>query len=393
MSEISLLHVVGDSRYGGGVQIIFPLAVRARREGWKVDILTTDPIWQQLIRESGKGVGIVALDVIHRQIRPLWDLEGMRRLTAYLREHPYTIVHTHTSKAGLVGRMAATVANVPVVVHTAHGFAFHEQSSRAARWLYSSIEHYAADCCDAVVCVSRFHRKWALELGIGTPERVVAIPNGLPPERANATRSRAEMRAELQLKDDELMLFSAGRLAPQKGFEYLIRAIPLLERSLTRPFRVFLAGEGELREPLEKIARQAGAQQHLQFLGFRNDVTNLWAAADIVVLPSLWEGLSISLLEAMAAAKPIVTTRIGSNYEVVAHEETALLVEPANVEQLTAAILRCAEDRVLCDSLGRRAAELYRSQYTYDRMLDDYMNLYERALETKQLGFRYARAS
>ncbi len=393
MNQISLLHVVGDSRYGGGVQIIFPLAVRARRAGWKVDILTTDPIWQQSIRESEKGVGIVPLDVIHRPIRPLWDLRGMRRLTNYLREHPYTIVHTHTSKAGLVGRMAATVANVPVVVHTAHGFAFHEQSSRAARWLYSSIERYAADCCDAVVCVSRFHRQWALELGIGTPERIVAIPNGLPPERAKATRSRAEMRAELQLGNDELMLFSAGRMAPQKGFEYLIRAIPFLARALTRPFRVILAGEGDLREPLEQLARQVGAEQHLQFLGFRNDVTNLWAASDIVVLPSLWEGLSISLLEAMAAAKPIVTTRIGSNYEVVAHEETALLVEPANVEQLTAAILRCADDPELCQSLGRRAAELYRSQYTYDRMLEDYMNLYERALATKQLGVRYARAS
>ncbi len=393
MNQISLLHVVGDSRYGGGVQIIFPLAVRARRAGWKVDILTTDPIWQQSIRESGEGVGIVPLDVIHRPIRPLSDFRGMRRLVDYLREHPYTIVHTHTSKAGLVGRMAATVANIPVVVHTAHGFAFHEQSSGAARWLYSSIERYAADCCDAVVCVSRFHRKWALELGIGTPERVVAIPNGLPPERANATRTRSEMRAELQLADQELMLFSAGRMAPQKGFEYLIRAIPSLVGDLTRPFRVILAGEGDLRESLERLAREAGAQKYLQFLGFRHDITNLLSASDIVVLPSLWEGLSISLLEAMAAAKPIITTRIGSNYEVVDHEDTALLVEPANVCQLASAILRCAGDPVLCQSLGRRAAQLFRREYTYDRMLDDYMKLYQHALEAKQTESLYAKAS
>ena len=121
----------------------------------------------------------------------------------------------------------------------------------------------------------------------------------------------------------------------------------------------------------------------MEFLGFRHDLGDLLNASDLVVMPSLWEGLSISLLEAMAAAKPIVTTRIGSNLEVVDHEDSALLVDPANVEQLTAAIVRCAGDSALCENMAHNALRRFRSDYTYDRMLDDYVYIYERLIEVK----------
>ena len=392
MNDLSVLHVVGSSRFGGGAQIIFPLAAHARSEGWRVDILVTDPVFQQMIRDSGTGVGIVDLDVIHREIRPLWDVRGLFRLARYLREHPYTVVHTHTSKAGLVGRVAAKLAGVPVVVHTVHGFAFHEASSRAARMFYSAIERAAAHFCDVLVTVSKFHREWALSLGIGAPEKVVAIPNGLPPDRIQATKTREEMRRELGIAADETVLFSAGRLAPQKGFEYLMRSVVQLRSALPHPFRVVIAGEGELGEPLKSLCAQLGIEPYVQFLGFRQDIGNLLAAADIVVLPSLWEGLSIALLEAMAAGKPIVTTRIGSNFEVVVDGDTALLVDSKNVDQLTAAIVHCVSDPAMCEAMGRRAAAHFNAEYTYDRMLDQYMNVYRRALEAKHVAEAYAHA-
>lgn len=392
MNGISVLHVVGNSRYGGGAQIIFPLAVRARQEGWRSDILTTDPTFQQLIRESGSGVGIVDLDVIRREIRPCRDANGVWKLARYLRTHPYTIVHTHTSKAGLIGRFAATFAGVPAIVHTVHGFAFHEASSKPARMIYAGIERVAAHFCDTIVSVSRFHREWALALRIGTPEQMVAIPNGLSPGRVDATKTRGETRAELGVGEDEYLIFSAGRLAAQKGFEYLIRSAVQLTVRLNRPFRIMIAGEGELREKLEELSRELKVESRVSFLGFRHDVGNLLTAADLVVLPSLWEGLSIALLEAMAAGKPIVTTRIGSNLEVVTDQETAVLVDSADSEQLTDAIVRCASDPELCGSMGRRAAARFRRDYTYDRMLDDYIRTYRRLLEAKHVEHQYAPA-
>jgi glycosyltransferase involved in cell wall biosynthesis len=383
MSNIRLIHLVGNSRYGGGALIILPLALRAKAEGWQVDILTTDSVFQEVIRKSAPEIGIVNLDVIRRATRPLWDLRAVLRLTRFLRSHPYTIVHTHTSKGGLVGRLAAALAGIPVIVHTVHGFAFHEMSSFAARLLYSTIERLSAHWCDGIACVSRFHRDWASQLGIGRPGQVLAIPNGLAPDRVQIKTSRAETRATLGLAPAEWSILATGRLAEQKGFAYLIRAAAILRDRLARPFHVLIAGEGELRGPLEELTRALGLSRQVTFLGFRRDVGDLLAAADLVVLPSLWEGLSIALLEAMAAGKPIVTTRIGSNLEVIIDEESGLLVDPADAEQLAQAIIRCVSDPTLCESLGKKAAQRFSAEYTHQQMLESYMNLYRELMGAK----------
>jgi glycosyltransferase involved in cell wall biosynthesis len=384
MNEVRVIHLVGDSRYGGGAHIILPVALQAQHEGWHVDVMATDPVLQQAIRNA--GVGIVDLDVIRRKIRLLWDFRGLIRLARFLHRHPYTVVHTHTSKAGFVGRLAASLAGVPVIIHTAHGFAFHESSGRTARIIYSAMERIAAHWCDAIVCVSQFHRDWALKLKIGTPAKVIAIPNGLAPQRAAVTKPRAEVRKELGLADGELAILSAGRIARQKGFEYLIRAAAELVSRLDRPFRVLIAGEGELLDSLQGLCRNLRVDQRVTFLGFRNDLGNLLSAADLVVLPSLWEGLSIALLEAMAAGKPIVTTRIGSNLEVVRNEETALLVEPGNVGELVDSILRCSANEALTRELGRNALLAFLRSYTQERMLQDYLHLYRQAIESKHVA-------
>ena len=176
-SPVRLLHIVGESRFGGAARIILRLGQIAQAEGWQVDILTTDPVFQQAVKQH--GLGLVNLDVIRREIRPVWDLRGLVRLTRFLRSEPYQIVHTHTSKAGFVGRLAARLAGVPVIVHTAHGFAFHEASPVSVRRFYSALERLASRWCDRIVTVSEFHRTWAIELGMCSPRRIMAIPNGI----------------------------------------------------------------------------------------------------------------------------------------------------------------------------------------------------------------------
>src|SRR5437867_10276482 len=126
VNQIKLLHVVGSSAFGGAARIILRLAELAKEQNWQVDILTTDNAFQEAAKQH--GIGVIALDVIRRPIRPFWDLAGLVRLYRFLQTESYTIVHTHTSKGGFVGRLAARLAGVPVIVHTAHGFAFHERS-------------------------------------------------------------------------------------------------------------------------------------------------------------------------------------------------------------------------------------------------------------------------
>jgi glycosyltransferase involved in cell wall biosynthesis len=327
-------------------------------------------------------LGLVNMDVIRREIRPVWDLGGLVRLHNFLRREPYHIVHTHTSKAGFVGRLAARLAGVPVIVHTAHGFAFHEASPVSSRLFYSTLERMASRWCDRIVSVSEFHRLWAVELGMCSPRRIVAIPNGIATFSRNSEVELGELRRQLGVQHGDLLILSVARLAPDKGLEYLIEAAAILRRT-GRRIQVAIAGEGPTRERLEQMARNLGVTDRVVFLGFREDVGDLLAACDLVVLPSLREGLSMALLEAMAAGKPVIATSIGSQREMASRADIAWLVRPADTLALTEAILRLAEDPALMARLGACARAAYENHYTEDRMLRSYRQLYFDLLSAK----------
>lgn len=379
MERPALLHVVGPSKFGGDSVLVLELARAAEENGFRVDILAGDPRFCELIRDA--GFGLVDLDVLQREIRPVADLTALVRLGGILRRSSYSIVHTHTSKPGVVGRLAAARTGVPGIMHTVHLFGFHEESGALATGAYSRIERAAAHWCDRIVTVSEYHREWALRLGIGNPDQVVAIPNGVPTKRASGLRTRSEVRAELGLTDQVAVVFT-GRLAEQKGLEYLLRAVPLLGPDRAR-VRILLAGDGPLLEPLTALAADLGILDDVVFLGFRSDVGDLLSAADIVALPSLWEGLSVSLLEAMAAGRAVVTTTIGSNREVTRDGAVASLVPPKDPRALAGAIRRLVADPARRDELGMLAQQEQRSRYTMSRMLDSYLAEYDGLLARK----------
>jgi glycosyltransferase involved in cell wall biosynthesis len=389
---LRLLHIIGDSRFGGAGRIILHLGQTAKAEGWHVDVLTTDPVFRQAVKQH--GLGLVNLDVIRRDIRPLWDLSGLVRLSSFLRRERYRVVHTHTSKGGFIGRLAARLAGVPVIVHTAHGFAFHERSPQSTRLFYSALERIASRWCDRIVSVSEFHRSWALDLRICSPSKILAIPNGIA-ALANPEVPGTEFRRQSGVRESDLLILSMARLAPDKGLEYLIEAAAILLRK-ERRFQIVIAGDGPMRAQLEELTRNLGVADWVTFLGFREDVSDLLAASDLVVLPSMREGLSIALLEAMAAGKPIIATSIGSHRELASQAEIALLVPPADALALSEAILQVAADGELKCRLGRNARILFESRYTEEKMLDTYKQLYFDLLrekcpfEASEMGLRNA---
>ena len=382
-TPMKVLHVVGDSRFGGVAWIILGLGRVLQAEGWRVDVLTVDPIFQaEVLRQ---GLGLVDLDVIRREIRPFWDLGGLIRLRNFLRRANYRIVHTHTSKGGFVGRLAARLASVPVVVHTAHGFAFHEGSPRSTRLFYSALERMASRWCDRIVCVSEFHHRWALELGMCHPSRILAIPNGIADIASQTRIPASETRRLLGAQPSDLLILSTSRLAGDKGLEYLIEAAAMI-RPGARAVKVAIAGDGPVRPRLEDQAQRLGVTDRVMFLGFRHDIGDLLAACDLVVIPSLREGLSMALLEAMAAGKPIIASAIGSHRELAAQAEMARLVPPANSRALYEAIQKLLGDPALMTRLGATARALFESRYTEGRMLNAYRDLYLELLQGKQPG-------
>ncbi|MCB9411276.1 MAG: glycosyltransferase [Actinobacteria bacterium] len=367
-----VLHVVGDSKFGGASVLIGRLAQAAQAQKYEVDVLTTNKTFAQHLRNE--GVGVVDLDVARRAIRPARDLSDVRKLKSFLNSRKYTVVHTHTSKGGLVGRLAAWSAHVPVVVHTVHGFAIHEGSSLAATRAYASLETIAATRCHRVVTVSEFHRDWAIRLGIAAADKIVAIPNGIDPRRVAYPGTKAEARSELGLNQATPLVVNAGRLAPQKGLSDLLAA--MTEVNARTGARLILAGDGPMREQLEEEARALGISEAVDFLGFRSDVGRLLRASDVVVLPSIREGLSIALLEAMAAGKPIVATAIGSNIEVTGDGTCADLVEVNAIGQIAEATVGLLRDAERAEELGALALARFNSSYQEETMLRAYMELY-----------------
>jgi glycosyltransferase involved in cell wall biosynthesis len=349
----------------------------ALSRGWSVDYLTTNKRAQQWAREL--GLGVVDLDVIWREIRPFKDLVGLVKLTAFLKKNNYSLIHTHTSKGGFVGRIAGRLARVPSIVHTVHGFAFHECSGSVQTRVYASLEKIVAYACDRIVTVSHYHRQWALRLRIAGPEKIVAVPNGIGQSRVESSAAALSVRRAWGCADDDVVLLSHGRLAEQKGLAYLLEALAHLRASEHR-IRLFIAGEGPLEAALKAQAKTMGIGPMVTFLGYCNNIGTLLAAADVVVLPSLWEGLSISLLEAMAAGKPVITTSIGSNLEVTDGGNAALLVPPKDAGALAAAIMKLAEEKDTRYDLAERGRRIYLERYTEDRMMSGYRSIYESLL-------------
>ena len=320
-----------------------------------------------------------------RIVRPPFWFQPINPLDAVLlgflwqvcRREKFDLVATHTSKGGFLGRLAAHMAGVPCIVHHAHGFSFNRPLGPLARRFFVGLERLAAGAGDLIISVNHEQRDSAVRYGVDTPDRICTVHNGID-LRPFGKPDRRLVRRHLGFQDSDLVVGAIGRLAPQKGLIYLIRAFPLILRSVPQAHLV-IAGSGPLEAELKAEARRTGADNRIRFLGFRRDVPDLLSAFDVYAQPSLWEGLSISLIEALAAGCPVVTTDIESSREVVDHGSTGLLVAPADPVVLALAIEKLLSSPALTNDFsenGRRAAA---ERFSEERMVDAILAAYERA--------------
>ncbi len=367
-----LLHVVGDSAFGGGAKIIRALGSAAVDAGYDVDVLTSDDRFRGEL--EGTGLRPVDLDVIVRQVDPVRDIAGLIALTRFMRRTAYDLVHTHTSKAGVIGRLAAATANTQTVVHTVHGFAYHRGTARPLKAAATVAEVVAARACDAVVTVGRYQVEALANVRAFPARKLVHIPNGIPDPRSGSARDPVAVRAELGLAATQAVLVCHGRLVPSKALDVLLHSLEYLAAHEMHP-ACLVVGDGPMRSALEEVARARGLSDHVVFTGFRRDVADLVAAADVVVLPTYREGLSIALLEALAAGRAIVTTDIPGNVE--AADGAAVLVptgDPVAIGRAVAELLTRPERRAELETAARAR---YEARYSETAMATSYLRLYQ----------------
>jgi glycosyltransferase involved in cell wall biosynthesis len=323
-----VLHLITRLDLGGAQQNTLYSAAHHDRTRFDVSLIAGRGGVLDAEAEALPDVRVELVDWLKHAVAPVYDPVAVVRLAAILRRRRFDVVHTHSSKAGMVGRWAARLAGVPNVVHTVHGWSFNGEQSSATRALYRGLERLTAAITDRLVVVSDADRRRGLELGIGREERYRLIRSGIDGARFRAPSvSRELVRRELGFDAHDIVVGTLACLKPQKAPLDFVEIARLALRSDPR-LRFFVAGDGVLREAVERRIAAAGLQGHVKLLGWRRDAVDLLHAMDLFLLTSRFEGLPRAVLQAMAAGVPVVATAVDGTPEVVIDGETGVLVPP-----------------------------------------------------------------
>ena len=331
------------------------------------------------------GGRLVTIPFLFRKIHIIYDLLAFFFLLFFLIKEKPLIVHTHTSKAGLLGRLAAKLAGVPIIVHTAHGHVFFGYFGPFKTKLIIFLERLMSLMTDRIVALTHQEKEDYVSFKIVKKEKCVVIASGIELERfcPPTPKENLHLKRELGLPDNALVVGTAGRLVPVKGPEYLIRAARQVLSRHPNTFFVF-TGDGPLRPYLETMASDFGLRQKILFLGWRKDVSKVLSTYDLFILPSLNEGMGRVLAEAMALGKPIVASRTGGIPDLVNPGKNGYLVPPQDSDKLAEYILLLLEDREKRISMGNEG-QWMALNFGRERMIKRIDKLYEDLMDQEGL--------
>ena len=312
-----------------------------------------------------------------------FDICSVLCLWHYFKKFRIDIVHTHLIRAHIYGRLSARFAKVPVIVSTIHNMDHWKKSKNPFHKLASRFDGITAFYADKIVTVSNAVGDYIREWQKVPPEKIITIYNGIDVERFDLQNDGCHINHELNLALNKTTVTFIGRLDVQKGCEFLLKAASETLKE-QEDVQFLIVGEGRLKEELLSLTAKLGIDKELIFVGFREDIQNILACTDIFVMPSLWEGFGLSLVEAMAAGKPVIATNVGPLPELINHEETGFIVPARDHMALAAAVLTLAKNEELRKKMGKRAREKVKEKFDSLRMAQNYDKLFVSLLEDKK---------
>jgi glycosyltransferase involved in cell wall biosynthesis len=332
-----------------------------------------------------RGVNVVALDGLERDIRPLGDLRALAGLWRLLRDFRPHVVHTHTAKAGVLGRLAAVAARVPVVVHTYHGHVLRGYFGRAKSAAFRLVERALGVLTSALVTVSESVKQDLVALGIAPAERIRVVPLGLELQPLASRLPRGTLRGEAGFAADAPLVGMVGRLVPIKDVPTFLRAARVLVDR--RPaIRFSLVGDGDERASLESAARALGLADVVRFHGWRRDLPAVYGDLDVVVNCSRNEGTPVALIEALAAGRPVVATAVGGTPDLLQQGSFGTLVPAGDAEALARAIEAALDDAAPARARAEAGRAHVLAHYGVSRLVRDLDALYRELLTARSHG-------
>jgi glycosyltransferase involved in cell wall biosynthesis len=335
------------------------------------------------------NVHIETLSELHREISPIRDLRAIVRLAQLIRRERPTILHTHTAKAGAVGRIAALLARgarPPIVVHTFHGHVLRGYFGRIATFGFRTLERWLARTTTALVAVSPEVRDDLVALHVAPAAKFTIVRLGIDLGRRvdNDDAQRRETRRQMGLREDAYVVGWVGRMTAVKRTDFVVRTLAKLVADGVDAY-VVLVGDGPDRDGLERYAHELGVIKRCLFLGYQEDVARFYDAIDVLVLPSINEGTPVSVIESLAASRPAVATRVGGVPDVVRDGVDGLLVDTDDVDALADRLAELAHDAPRRTAMGEAGRARVLERYAVDRLVDDIDRLYRELLAARGL--------
>lgn len=377
MSPIRLLHVL-EATVGGTRRHLLDLCRGLPRDQFRQHVVCSilrDEHFVQDIETLRAADIEVTLLPMRREISPSADWQCLRQLRGIMAQWRPQIVHGHSSKGGFLARLAVRgLQPRPRTVYNPHSFPFQMRTSPLKHRLYLALERYAGRLTDRLIVPCPSQQALAVREGIVPEGRIAIIPNGIRAEEFAVSVDGEAYRRALGLPVGARVIGTVAALTPQKGLEYLVRAVAAVRRE--RPeVHLAVAGEGALRPQLERLAESLGAREGIHLLGQRDDVPQFLGALDLFVLPSLWEGLPYSLLEAGAAGVPVVATDIPGNADLIEPGRTGLWARPGDAIDLAVVLFRALDDPGMPD-MATALQDLVRRDFTLEAMIQGHVRLY-----------------
>lgn len=334
---------------------------------------------------DAKGVQIEVIDELHRNITPLRDLRAVLRLADLIRRERPTILHTHTAKAGAVGRVAAILAGrarPPIVVHTFHGHVLRGYFNPAVTYGFKTLERLLAKVTTRLIAVSPEVRDDLVQLGVAPASKFSVIRLGIELDQrvGDGDDVRAETRRVLGLgPGDPFVVGWVGRMTAVKRTDLVVRTFrALVDRGVDA--RLMLIGDGPDRDAMEELAHELGVMKRCLFLGYQDEVARFYDAMDAMLLPSVNEGTPVSVIESLAAERPAVATRVGGTPDVVRDGVDGFLVDSAEPGELADRLAELARDASRRAAMGEAGRARVMERYAVERLVDDIDELYRELL-------------
>lgn len=392
----TIVHLITRLDQGGSARNTYLTVLGHDRRRFRVCLVCGQPpalsvVEAELIAADLKelrqaGVSVFTVPTLVREVRPLLDACALVAIWRLLRRERPVVVHTHTSKAGAVGRVAAWLARVPAVIHTPHGHIFYGYYGRAMSGVIRLVEQALARITDRIVTLTDRGAQEHVRYGIADREKFATIPSSIPLSLFRSVQVDLTMkRKEWGLQSEGPVIGTVGRLVPIKGHEWLLKAARRVLLELPHAWFVFI-GTGPLLEELRQLAEALRIHERVRFLGARQDVPECLAALDLFAFPSLNEGMGRALIEAMAMGLPVVATRVGGIPDIVTDGETGVLVPARDDGALAGALIGLLREPHRMRKMGSAAKQSVDHRFDVPFMVGSIERLYESVCREKHVA-------